>query len=138
MDACEHLLVIRNTQQDHRRECARKEARPDRSTTQLGGWLLLEPWITPSIFKTAIAQAGATKGKKIIDEYTLSKYYGANRTAEILKSHWDTFYTFKDIQAIKKAGFNQIRIPIGHWAVDLASDEPYAQGQFVGLSFRPT
>ena len=37
----------------------------------LGGWLLLEPWITPSIFDEV--NVGENKGK-IVDEYTFAQY----------------------------------------------------------------
>ena len=37
----------------------------------LGGWLLLEPWITPSIFEEV--NVGENKGK-IVDEYTYAQY----------------------------------------------------------------
>ena len=37
----------------------------------LGGWLLLEPWITPSIFEEV--NVGDNKGK-IVDEYTYAQY----------------------------------------------------------------
>ena len=36
----------------------------------LGGWLLLEPWITPSIFEE-VNEAGE---EKIVDEYTYARY----------------------------------------------------------------
>jgi glucan 1,3-beta-glucosidase len=31
---------------------------------------------------------------------------------------------------MKSAGLNAIRIPIGYWAVDILSDEPYVTGQY--------
>ena len=37
----------------------------------LGGWLLLEPWITPSIFEEV--NVGENQGK-IVDEYTYAQY----------------------------------------------------------------
>ena len=39
----------------------------------LGGWLLLEPWITPSIFEEVNEVAGENRGK-IVDEYTYAQY----------------------------------------------------------------
>ncbi|KAK3710448.1 glucan exo-1,3-beta-glucosidase [Vermiconidia calcicola] len=87
----------------------------------LGGWLVLEPWITPSIFQQYPRERG------IVDEWTLTKVLG-NQTAhdEVLRPHWDSWIQLEDIQKIADSGFNLIRIPVGHWAYnDLG---PYARG----------
>lgn len=88
----------------------------------LGGWLVLEPWITPSIFQ----QYDGSKG--IIDEYTLGQVLG-NQTAHdnVLKPHWDSWVQLADFQKIADSGFNVVRIPIGFWAYD-NSNSPYASG----------
>ena len=36
-----------------------------------------------------------------------------------------------DFPQIKAAGLSHVRIPIGHWALDIAAGEPYYDGQFV-------
>ncbi|KAI9855839.1 MAG: exo-1,3-beta-glucanase [Vezdaea acicularis] len=84
-----------------------------------GGWLLLEPWITPSIFQ-------AQKGP--IDEYTLTQQLGHDAALAVLKPHWDTFITFEDFQKAAQSGFNTIRIPIGYWAYQTLPQDPYVQG----------
>lgn len=86
----------------------------------LGGWLVLEPWITPSIFQQYPDSDG------IVDEFTLSKVLGADAALQVLQPHWDTWITLADFQKIAASGFNVVRIPIGHWAYnDLG---PYARG----------
>ena len=70
----------------------------------LGGWLVLERWMTPSIFKD----------NKATDEYTLCQKLGANKK-EILRKHRNTFITEKDFKWIAENGLNSIRLPIGHW-----------------------
>lgn len=88
----------------------------------IGGWLVLEPYITPSIFK----QFPDSKG--IVDEYTLTKSLGAQQAYnQVLKKHWETFARWEDFKRIKDAGFNAVRIPIGFWAYDNAGT-PYASG----------
>lgn len=88
----------------------------------LGGWLLLEPWITPSIFRKHPASAG------IVDEYTLCKTLGRDRAHdEVLRPHWESWITLADFEKIAHAGFNVVRIPIGFWAFDNAGS-PYARG----------
>ncbi|KAL9600947.1 MAG: hypothetical protein Q9219_002882 [cf. Caloplaca sp. 3 TL-2023] len=84
----------------------------------LGGWLLLEPWITPSIFQ---AQDGS-----VVDEYTFcSKVKNAS---DILRQHWDSWVSLQDFQKIKNAGFNTVRIPVGYWAYKKFDNDPYIQG----------
>jgi aryl-phospho-beta-D-glucosidase BglC (GH1 family) len=86
----------------------------------LGGWLVLEPWITPSIF----TKYPISKG--IVDEWTLCHILG-NQTAhdQVLKPHWDSWVQMADFQKIAASGFNLVRIPVGHWAYDDLG--PYAR-----------
>ncbi|KAF2100995.1 putative Exo-beta-1,3-glucanase [Rhizodiscina lignyota] len=86
----------------------------------VGGWLVLEPWITPSIFQKV------DQSLKIVDEYTLGKKLPKSAPG-ILKKHWDTWCTFSDFQKIASSGFNVVRIPIGFWAYDNANT-PYVKG----------
>lgn len=88
----------------------------------IGGWLVLEPWITPSIFQSVDQSLG------IVDEFTLTQKLGSDAAYNILKPHWDKWCTFDDFQKIAKAGFNTVRIPIGYWAYALYDGETYTQG----------
>ncbi|KAH6681375.1 glycoside hydrolase superfamily [Halenospora varia] len=88
----------------------------------IGGWLVLEPWITPSIFQSVDQSLG------IVDELTLTQKLGTAAAYNILKPHWDSWCTFTDFQKIADAGFNTVRIPIGYWAYSLDSGETYTQG----------
>lgn len=47
----------------------------------LGGWLLLEPFITPDIFE-------ATGDPAVQDEYTYGQKYGSQAAGARLKNHW--------------------------------------------------
>ncbi|KAI9637448.1 putative cellulase [Dioszegia hungarica] len=87
----------------------------------LGGWLLLEPWITPSLFR-------ATNNDGIVDEYTFCQYQDRGVASAALKNHWETFIVENDIKWLSEAGLNHIRIPIGFWAYDVSGGEPYIQG----------
>ncbi|KAI5818578.1 glycoside hydrolase superfamily [Pyronema omphalodes] len=88
----------------------------------LGGWFVLEPWITPSLFT-----GGA------VDEYNLCRQLGKSACLQRLSRHWDNFYTEADFQQIAAAGLNHVRIPIGYWAVDPYDWDPYVQGQIPRL-----
>ncbi len=68
----------------------------------LGGWLILEKWMTPSVFK----------GSDAIDEYTLSQT-AAGRAA--IKSHRKNFIKEADFKWMKNNGIEIIRVPVGYW-----------------------
>jgi glucan 1,3-beta-glucosidase len=62
--------------------------------TCIGGWMVLEPWITPSLFYPAL---GKTKNSTYMDSYTLCEVMGADEGNKLMRAHWDSFYTEKDI-----------------------------------------
>jgi len=93
----------------------------------LGGWLVLEPWITPSLFDN-------TGDSRIVDEFTFGQFQDRNKAQSVLQNHWDTFITEADFAAIASAGLNHVRLPIGYWAFDVSGGEPYIQGQLPYLS----
>ncbi|KAJ1953382.1 hypothetical protein IWQ62_006005 [Dispira parvispora] len=93
----------------------------------LGGWLVLEPWITPSIFaqfdnKPANLQA--------VDEYTFCEILGKKEAHRQLVEHWRSWVTESDIRKLASYGLNHIRIPIGYWAFDVKEGEPWVKGAF--------
>ncbi|TFK77419.1 glycoside hydrolase family 5 protein [Pluteus cervinus] len=88
----------------------------------LGGWLVLEPWITPSLFDN-------TGDSRIVDEWTFGQYQSRTTAANTLKQHWDTWITASDFAQIAAAGLNHVRIPIGYWAFEVGAGEPYITGQ---------
>ncbi|KAF2744704.1 glycoside hydrolase family 5 protein [Sporormia fimetaria CBS 119925] len=88
----------------------------------IGGWLVLEPFITPWLFDKY-----STPSNIVRDEYGLCAAVGKHKCWAALKPHWDSFATLSDFWKIANAGFNLVRIPIGYWAfVDLG--EPYTSG----------
>ncbi|KAF4449705.1 hypothetical protein F53441_7042 [Fusarium austroafricanum] len=83
----------------------------------IGGWLYLEPFISPSLFNYDTKEG-------IIDEWTLSKKLGSD-AAKTLEKHYASFITeqtFKDIQA---AGLDHVRIGYNYWAVEVYDGDPY-------------
>lgn len=48
------------------------------------------------------------------------------RALQLLKQHWSTWITETDFQAIKAAGLNTVRLPVGHWTFNASKAEPYA------------
>lgn len=84
----------------------------------IGGWLVLEPWITPSLFDPYKGAA--------VDEYSFCQ--NVPDAASKLQQHWATFATLGDFQKIAGSGFNAVRIPVGYWAFQKAPGDPYIQG----------
>lgn len=87
----------------------------------LGGWLVLERWMTPSLFR----------GMDARDEYTFMQTPGA---AEKIRAHRDNFITESDFAWLEQNGINAIRLPIGYWIIE--PDGPYEQGiEYVDWAF---
>jgi len=70
----------------------------------LGGWLVLEKWMTPSLFA----------GLAATDETSWSVELGRQAAAR-LGRHWNGFITREDFAWIADVGLNAVRIPVGHW-----------------------
>ncbi|KAF8335350.1 glycoside hydrolase family 5 protein [Cantharellus anzutake] len=87
-----------------------------------GGWLILQPWVTPSLFDN-------TGNINIVDEWTFCSLQDRPTAVTTLLNHWNTFYTESDFAAIAAAGLNHVRIPIGYWAFDTSGGEPFITGQ---------
>lgn len=93
----------------------------------LGGWLVLEPYITPSLF--SVWSEGEDDSNTPVDEYHYCQKLGKQTALSRLEAHWSSWYTEADFQQIKSLGLNAVRIPIGYWAFDLLDNDPYVQGQ---------
>jgi glucan 1,3-beta-glucosidase len=91
----------------------------------LGGWFLIEPFISPSLFE----QFGDDESKIPVDEYAFTAQLGKEEAARQLGKHWDSWISKDDFKDIKDYGFNLVRIPIGYWAFFTLDDDPYVQGQ---------
>mmetsp|Transcript_49478 Transcript_49478/g.120105 ORF Transcript_49478/g.120105 Transcript_49478/m.120105 type:complete len:759 (-) Transcript_49478:186-2462(-) len=77
----------------------------------LGGWMVLEPWITPSLFYQFLGQP---EGKVGIDSYTFCEVLGGKEANRQLKRHWETWVTEGIIRQLKESGaVNSLRLPIG-------------------------
>ncbi|CAB4256303.1 similar to Saccharomyces cerevisiae YDR261C EXG2 Exo-1,3-beta-glucanase, involved in cell wall beta-glucan assembly [Maudiozyma barnettii] len=91
----------------------------------VGGWLVTEPYITPSLYHYATQMMSNQThnttlynvfNSSIIDEYTLCKALGYDNAKGLLEEHFQTWITESDFEQIASDGFNLVRIPIGYWA----------------------
>ncbi|KXS19693.1 glycoside hydrolase family 5 protein [Gonapodya prolifera JEL478] len=83
----------------------------------LGGWISPEPFIAPSVFQV--------NGTLYQDLWSMCTAIGRPACESKLSQHFDTFITEQDIQEIKSAGFNYVRIPFNYWDVSADLSEPY-------------
>ncbi|KAG9793194.1 putative glucan 1,3-beta-glucosidase D [Exophiala dermatitidis] len=83
----------------------------------LGGWLSLEPFITPSLFNYP-------SSANVVDEWTLTQKLGSS-AQRVLESHYATFITKQDFVDIRNAGLDHVRIPFPYWVVKTYSGDPY-------------
>jgi glucan 1,3-beta-glucosidase len=89
----------------------------------LGGWLVLEPWITPSLFEQFVNETTPA-----VDEWTFTQILGPTEASAQLEAHWDSWLAEDDLQALVQAGITHVRIPVGYWIVSVEKDEPYVTG----------
>lgn len=76
----------------------------------LGGWLVLERWLTPSVFE----------GTDVEDEFGFMQTPGALKR---IKKHRDTFITEEDWRWLARHDIKFVRIPVGYWV--LQDDGPF-------------
>jgi glucan 1,3-beta-glucosidase len=96
---------------------AQAAARPDKiHGVNLGGWLVLEKWIKPSLFA----------GQTAADEYTLCQALGKEKAAALLKKHRETWISSDDFKWLADHGINSVRLPVGYWVAE--ENPPFITG----------
>ena len=90
--------------------------------TNIGGWMVLEPWITPSLFYRFL---GKPKNQTAMDSWTFCETLGPVEGNKVMRAHWDTWYTPDIIKNLSTRGVQMVRLPIGDWTL-----QPY--GPYVG------
>lgn len=78
----------------------------------LSGWLVLEPWVTPSLFT----------GTGAFDELSLSTSLEASKFNQLVSTHRDSFIGKVDFERIASRGFDSVRLQVP-WFV-LGADGP--------------
>jgi glucan 1,3-beta-glucosidase len=90
----------------------------------LGGWMVLEPWITPSLFYQFL---GGGVNSTAFDMYTFCEVLGPKEANRQLRRHWDAWVTEDIIKELKDSGaVNSLRLPIGDFMY--VPYGPYADG----------
>jgi glucan 1,3-beta-glucosidase len=93
--------------------------------TNIGGWMVLEPWITPSLFYRFLGKTH-TEGVGM-DQYTFCEALGPEEGNRVLRDHWDYWITEEVLQDVADREVTLLRLPIGDWTL-----KPY--GPYVGCT----
>jgi glucan 1,3-beta-glucosidase len=89
----------------------------------IGGWMVLEPWITPSLFYRWL---GKTKSEGIaVDSWTFCEQLGPVEGNKVMRAHWDAWLTEEHIQKLAERDVEIVRLPIGDWTTT-------AYGPYIG------
>lgn len=70
----------------------------------LGGWLVMEPWMTPA------DSGGLPDTYSIIQE--LDNRFGVAEEQSLIRTYQQSWITAADLENIKNAGFNAVRVPV--------------------------
>ncbi|KAG8804929.1 hypothetical protein FRC17_005827, partial [Serendipita sp. 399] len=86
----------------------------------LGGWLTLEPFISPALYEPFYPNA--------VDEWTLSELImQRDGNLNAIEEHYKTFIVEEDFAMIAAAGLNWVRLPIPFWAIEKHDSEPFLE-----------
>merc|ERR1712151_1028155 len=91
--------------------------------TNIGGWQVLEPWITPSLFYRFL---GKTHSEGVgMDSYTFCEALGPEEGNKVMRAHWDAWINEDHLKQLSEREIEIVRLPIGDWTL-----KPY--GPYVG------
>ena len=92
------------------------------SGTSLGGWLVLEPWLTPSLFYQFLGidlkygpDIDKIRMRTGMDQKSFCTALGPKEANRQLRRHWKLWMTEQHIADIAQTGATHVRIPIGDW-----------------------
>ncbi|KAH8995094.1 family 5 hypothetical beta glucosidase from glycoside dehydrogenase [Lactarius hatsudake] len=100
----------------------------------LGSWLLLEPWMLPEEWKAMGGELCDKCSTCIASEFALVAA-DPDHADEKFAGHWATWFTKNDVDTLKAAGINTVRVPLGYWIVEALvnrATEHYPRG---GMKF---
>lgn len=87
--------------------------------TSLGGWLVLEPWLTPSLFYQFLGLTEVygkdARNHIAIDSKTFCSALGPEAANRQLRQHWRTWVDEEQIRNLAKINVEVLRIPLGDW-----------------------
>ncbi|KAH8722769.1 glycoside hydrolase superfamily [Phaeosphaeriaceae sp. PMI808] len=85
----------------------------------VGGWLNIEPFITPSFFENFGSKDAP------VDEWTLLTRLGPTKAKDTMEKHYSAFISKQTFADIRAAGMDHVRFPFGYWIVQTYDGDPY-------------
>ncbi|KAI0709645.1 glycoside hydrolase superfamily [Cerioporus squamosus] len=101
----------------------------------LGGWLVLQPYIVPALFEKYENVTSNSYPPCVVMRNDTSSTGGIDQ----IEQHYSTFVTEQDFAEIAGAGLSWIRLPVPYWAIETWDDEPFlakTAWNYVLLAFR--
>ncbi|PLW22456.1 hypothetical protein PCANC_08376 [Puccinia coronata f. sp. avenae] len=105
--------------------------------TNLGGWLLSEPWMNPLEWH---AMGGnlcpADLSTCTESEWSLTRKIGQKAANKAFLKHWQSWFNQDHIEKLLALKLDHVRIPLGFWIVEELVEAPaeaYAQGGWMEL-----
>jgi len=95
----------------------------------LGGWLVLESFIAPSIWNIY-------NSSSVVDQWTWCEHAKNHSGAiEKLHNHWNTWVSEDELQQLSSVGITHVRVPVGYWMVMTEEElihynEPWINGEW--------
>ena len=83
--------------------------------TNIGGWMVLEPWITPSLFYRFLGKTHSEGVGK--DSWTFCEALGPEEGNKLMKAHWKSWVTEDIIKGLAEREVELVRLPIGDWTL---------------------
>ena len=102
---------------------ANSEYQPAMRGTNIGGWQVLEPWITPSLFYRFLGKKHSEGVGR--DASSFCEALGPEEGNRVMRGHWKTWVTEEHIKELREKEVEIVRLPIGDWTL-----KPY--GPYVG------
>ncbi|KAI0766145.1 glycoside hydrolase family 5 protein [Trametes elegans] len=87
----------------------------------LGSWLVLEPWMLPAEWTAMGGETCDSCGDCIGSEFALAQKY-PDTVDRLFEKHWSTWFTQYDVNQLRDAGINTVRIPLGYWIIEQLVD----------------
>ena len=78
----------------------------------LGGWMVLTPWLTPSLFYQFEDKPSE---QTALDMHSFCRVLGPAEGNRQLREHWSKWVTDDDLAQLASQGINTLRVPVGDW-----------------------
>ncbi|EFP90857.2 hypothetical protein PGTUg99_005824 [Puccinia graminis f. sp. tritici] len=105
--------------------------------TNIGGWLLSEPWMKPVEWAAMGGEyCPGDSSTCAASEWSLARKLGQKRANEAFLKHWKSWFNQEHVDQLKALKLDHVRIPLGFWIVEELVEAPaelYAQGGWAEL-----